>query len=400
MSKFIVGRQPIFDAKLNVHGYELLFRDPIEPRPDGDAMTADVLVRSGLDIGLGTLVGAKPAFVNATRAFLVGNHEVPFPAGAVVIEVLEDVPRDDEVINGCRRLVEKGYELALDDYAWRGDKDPLLDLASLVKLDILALPAPQLAQAVQRCRRHGVRLVAEKVESREQLRVCHELGFHLFQGYLLARPEAVEGRALSPRRLTCLRVLDKLCDQATSASDIEQIVRTDASLSYRFLKAAGAGAASGLFRSLRSVRDAVVLLGERRLRSWVMLMLLADAHEGCDEQLTIALTRARMSERMAWAAAPQLAEAAFTVGLVSSLDLLLQAPLARVVGELSLAGDLEAALLERAGLLGGILSDVLAWESGGEGFEGRSGLAPNEVEECYLEALAWAGEACQAVAAA
>lgn len=109
-------------------------------------MRADVLVRSGLDIGLGSLVGSKPAFINATRSFLVGDQDVPFSSGEVVIEILEDVPRDDDVVLGCRHLVEKGYHLALDDYLWQGDGDPLLRLASIVKLDILALTPLQLAE--------------------------------------------------------------------------------------------------------------------------------------------------------------------------------------------------------------------------------------------------------------
>ena len=140
MSQFMVGRQPIFDAKLGVRGYELLFRDPSFPGLNGDAMTADVLVRSALDVGLTSLVGSKLAFVNATRAFLVGEHEVPFPARQTVVEVLEDVAHDDpEVVAGCRRLVRRGYTLALDDYIWEGDDDPLLELVSIVKLDVLAL---------------------------------------------------------------------------------------------------------------------------------------------------------------------------------------------------------------------------------------------------------------------
>lgn len=394
MSKFIVGRQPIFDNKLRVHGYELLFRDPATPRRNGDSMTADVLVRSGLDIGLGRLVGAKLAFVNATRSFLVGDQEVPFAPEQVVIEILEDVPRDEEVLAGCQRLAQRGYTLALDDYVWGIGQDPLLELASIVKLDVLALTAAELAEAARHCMAAGAQLVAEKIETREQLEACHELGFELFQGYLLARPETVEGRALTPSRLTCLRILERLCDSGTSAGDIEEIVRADSALSYRFLRAAGAGAARGMFRRLRSVREAVVLLGERRLRAWVMLMLLADAHDGSDEQLVIALTRARMAELMALAADPSLGEPAFTVGMVSSLDLLLQAPMDKVVGELSLAPDLEDALLSRSGRLGAILSDVLSWESGAEAFEGRSGLGLTQLENCYLDALAWATDAC------
>jgi EAL and modified HD-GYP domain-containing signal transduction protein len=162
MSRFMVGRQPIFDSKLRVHGYELLFRDPGLAPPDGDAMTADVLVRSGLDIGLGGLVGTKPAFVNATRSFLVGDRELPFSPDEVVIEVLEHVPRDAEVVAGCQRLMQSGCTLALDDYVWEGNQDPLLELASIIKLDVLALTASELAEAARNCLMFEVQLVAER----------------------------------------------------------------------------------------------------------------------------------------------------------------------------------------------------------------------------------------------
>jgi EAL and modified HD-GYP domain-containing signal transduction protein len=394
MRKFMVGRQPVFDTKLGVHGYELLFRGTAPARPDGDAMTADVLVRAGLDVGLGRLVGNKLAFVNATRAFLVGEHEVPLPPRQTVIEVLEDVPRDAEVLAGCRHLAQNGFTLALDDFVWGDDDDPLLGLVSIVKLDVLALAEDKLVQAVKHCSAYGVQLVAEKVETRAQLSACQELGFDLFQGYLLSRPEVVEGRALSPNKLTCLRIIEKLCDPDISAGDVEGIVRTDAALSHRFLQAAGAGAARGFFRRLRSVRDAVVLLGERRVRAWVMLMLLAGAHEGADEQLNIAMTRARMAELMALATEPGLAGPAFTVGLVSALDLLLQAPLAQVVSGLSLSAELEDALLGHRGVLGAVLADVLAWELGGQELPLRSGASSAELEQYYLQALSWVTDIC------
>jgi EAL and modified HD-GYP domain-containing signal transduction protein len=392
--RFVVGRQPIFDAKLAVHGYELLYRDPICPRPGGDVMAADVLVHAGLDLGLGALVGDKPAFVNATREFLTGAYEVPFSPRQAVIEVPGGVPRDPEVLAGCRRLVLAGYTLALGGYAWGNGDDPLLGLVSIVKLDVPGLGLGQLAESARRCSAYGARLVAEKVETRGQLEACQELGFDLFQGYLLCRPEVVEGRSLSPTRLTCLRLLQKLCDPATSFAEVEHLVQTDAALSYRFLRAAGAGAAQGMFRRLRSVRDAVVMLGERRLRAWLALMLLAGAHEGSDEQLNIAMTRARMAEEMALSLFPEVIDRAFTVGLVSALDLFLQAPLPALVQGLALAPEIEGALLAHQGPLGAVLADVLAWEAGGEGLRPRSGLSFAELERCYLHALAWATEMC------
>jgi EAL and modified HD-GYP domain-containing signal transduction protein len=394
MSQFMVGRQPIFDGRLDVRGYELLFRDPASRGLGGDAMTADVLVRAGLDVGLSSLVGTKLAFVNATRAFLVGEHELPFPARQTVVEVLEDVAHDPEVVAGCRRLARSGYTLALDDYVWEEDDDPLLELVSIVKLDVLTLSPAQLAHAIERRGAFGVELVAEKVETRRQLDACRELGFDLYQGYLLSRPEIVEGQALSPRKLTCLRIIERLCDPGTSAGEIETIVQSDVALSYRFLRVAGAGASQGLFRRLSSVRDAVVLLGQRRLRAWVTLMLLDGAQEGSNERLSIAMTRARMAELMAEALGPSKADSVYTVGLVSALDLLLHAPLPQIIEGLSLSCELEDALLRHAGVFGAVLADVLAWEVGGESFHGCSGTRTADVERCYVQALAWANEVC------
>ncbi len=392
MSLFMVGRQPIFGANLEVQGYELLFRDPSSLRPGGDAMTADVLVHAGLDVGLTNLVGGKLAFIKVTRPFLVGEHEFPFPARQSVIEVIPDVGRAPDLVAGCRHLVQNGYKLALEHYVWDNDDDPLLELVSIIKLDVLALTPEQLADAVKRNSVYGVELMAEKVETREQLKTCQQLGFNLYQGYLLSHPEVVEGQAVPPSRLTCLRVVEKLCDPGTSAAEIEDIVKADASLSYRFLKMAGAGAGRGFFRRIASVRDAVVLVGQRRLRSWVTLMLLADNHQGSDEQLQIALTRARMSELMAEALEPHLADPAYTVGLVSALDLLLKAPMGQIVDGLSLTGELEGALLEGSGVLGDVLADVLAWEAGGGDMALRTRTAPADAQRYYLQALEWVNE--------
>ena len=394
MGQIMVGRQPIFDSKRAVYGYELLFRSPAGQQRDADVMTADVLVRAGLDIGLENLVGQRKAFVNAPRAFLVGAQDVPLAPEQTVIEVLENVARDEEVVDGCRRLARAGYALALDDYVYSPGDEPLLELASIVKLDLLALPGEQLAEQVALCRPFGVRLVAEKVETPEQMELCTELGFELYQGYLLSRPEIVERQGLDPNRLTCLQLIDKLCDPDMSAGEVERIVEADAGLSYRFLRAAGSGAGRGLRRPVSSIREGVVLLGQRRMRSWVILMLLADAHNGSSEQINIAMTRARMTELLAAAGAPSLRDSAFTAGLVSALDLLLGAPLYEVVQQMSITDELSSAILDHTGPLGAILADVLTWELGAEDLELRSGLDTALVEKSYIEALAWGNEVC------
>jgi EAL and modified HD-GYP domain-containing signal transduction protein len=334
-----------------------------------------------------------------TRAYLVGEHDLPFPPRQTVIDILEDVPRDAEVVAGCRRLAQNGYTLAADGRAIRHDEvDPLLELVSMIKVDVYGLAPDELPEAVRYCSAYGVKLIAKRVETQDQFDACKRLGFDLFQGYLLSRPEIVEGNSLSPSRLTCLRILEKLYDPNTSPEDVEDIVKTDASLSYRFLRIAGAGAARGLHRRVGSVREGVVLLGQRRLRAWVTLMLMADSHEGSEELLNIAMTRARMAELMAQKIDPKLSETAFTAGMVSALDLLLGVPLSEVLSSLSLTSELEDALLGGEGDLGNIVGDVQAWEVGSSEHL-RSGLGEVSVAEAYTEGLAWAIEVCGALEA-
>jgi EAL and modified HD-GYP domain-containing signal transduction protein len=363
MSRFMVGRQPIFGAHLGVRGYELLFRGPTSQMTDGVAMTSDVLVRAGLDVGLGDLVGDKRVFVKAPRAFLVGDIDFPLPPRQTVIEIVQDVVRSPEVVAGCRHLVQNGYALALDHYIWDDDDDPLLELVSIIKLDVLTLTPTQLLNAVNHNSKFGVELLAEKIETREQLEACQNLGFDLFEGYLLGRPEVVEGEALWPDKVACLRVIEELCRPGASALDTLDIVRADAALSYRFLRAAGTGAARGLFPRLGSVRDAVVSLSPRRLRTWAVLMLLASSYQGPDELVDLAITRARMTELTAAAVGPHLADSAYTVGLLSALELLLKTPLPKLVGGLCLTAELEGALLDHSGALGHALADVLDREA-------------------------------------
>jgi EAL and modified HD-GYP domain-containing signal transduction protein len=263
-----------------------------------------------------------------------------------------------------------------------------------VKLNVLDLTPVQLVHEVERCRAFDLKLVAERVETQDKMSFCRQLGFDLFQGYLLSRAEVVKGQSLNPRRATCLRLIEELCNPETSAGEIQRIVETDGALSYRFLRLAGEGAAGGLRRRLSSVREGVVMLGHRRLRAWVMIMLLSDVHAGSTEQLNIAMARARMCELIALSVEPRLADSAFTVGLVSALDLLLGAPLPRILKDLSLTEELVNALLDHDGRLGRMLADVLAWETGGGELRPQCGLTLDGLEKCYLEALAWSTSVC------
>jgi len=190
-----VGRQPIFNRELRLVAYELLFRQdsraPSADVRDGDIATTRVIENTLYEIGFRNLVGDKPAFINLTRSFLVSATELRLRKDEVVLEILEDVDVDDALLGRLRELSAAGYTIALDDFIYDPRHAALIDIADIVKVDLSLVPRDELAGHVQNLRSHRVKLLAEKIETREQLEHCRGLGFDLYQGYLLAAPDIV-----------------------------------------------------------------------------------------------------------------------------------------------------------------------------------------------------------------
>lgn len=180
--------------------YELLFRGRRAQRANigpggGDRATSEVFVHTVLDIGTAHLMHGLPAFVNLGRGFLLEGRPLPMSPDELVIEVLEDVPPEMAILERLKGLSRQGYRLALDDFQFRDGLQPLIELADIIKLDVQALDRPTLESHVRLGRLAGKKLLAEKVESVEELEWCHGLGFDYFQGYFLCRPDLVRGRS-------------------------------------------------------------------------------------------------------------------------------------------------------------------------------------------------------------
>jgi c-di-GMP-related signal transduction protein len=293
-------------------------------------------------------------------------------------------------------LVEQGYPIALDDFVLGTGHERLLGLASYVKIDLLDTPPDTVVAMVDVCRRYpGLRLVAERLETAEHFRIATDLGFDLFQGYFLGRPQVISVPALSSSRLRRVELLALLAGPMVSEWPVVTLVTADPALSMRLLAAANAHAL-GLPVKVSSVHDAVSLLGVERLRDWATLMLVSDLEDGDEERLSSVVTRARMCQNMA--ERMHLAgEAAFTVGLVSAVaEMLAQKP-AELAPRLSLNAEVTEALVGGAGPLGELLSFVISYESSdlpaivaeAESVPGTGPAAASDATRSYLEAVDW-----------
>jgi EAL and modified HD-GYP domain-containing signal transduction protein len=388
-----VGIQPIVRPDLSVQGYELLFRGERREFHNGATMTSQVIMSALLDIGLDRLTGDLPAYVNVPRSMFIDRLLLAGSRMAgrdqLVLEIPESCGPDEVLLAALSEHRRAGFILALDDYTGQPHQQALLPHVQIVKVDLPDLTPAEIGALIEPLRGTGQTLLAEKVETAAQLEVCRELGFDLFQGYLLSRPVVHSQGTLAPSRAMCLRLLSTLADPLAEPTELRRLVNADPALSLRILRAASLGAAGGSRRSMRSVTEALVMLGMRRLTTLVILTLLADDGAGPTEQLKIAMTRAKMCELLATEARID-SDRGYTVGLLSAMDLLLGVPLAEVLAGTDLDDDLRDALLSYEGPLGQVLGAVLGNETGGCPDLSGLGVSEEQVARAYLRSLSYA----------
>ncbi|WP_051571311.1 EAL and HDOD domain-containing protein [Cryptosporangium arvum] len=385
-----VGRQGIYDQTGDVVAYELSFRDAADaPRASsrGPYATSRVIVSAFTDFGLEQLVGAKACFINVTREFLVGELPIPFDTGHAALEIVPSVEVDDEVVEGATHLVERGFTIALSAFEWGSGHERLLDIASYVMMDMRGADPAQVDSTIQRCRDYPhLRLIAERLETEEQLQVAFLLGFDLFRGNILGRPHVLSTTGLSPARVSRLQLLAALSAEDVNYDDVVDRVAMDPTLAYRLLRATNS-AASGLTVKVSSVHEAAVFLGLDKVRQWVTLMLLTDVSEATEDQLASTMTRARLCQTTAeFQHLP--GSVAFTIGLLSGIAELTGRSVRALADELPLADEVREALTEGSGDLGEILTAVRHYEEGAVS-ELAALTGPVEPTEAYLSAISW-----------
>lgn len=391
----LLARQPIFNRSMKVVGYELLCRSSDINRAEfdnPDSASSQVLLNTFTELSLESVVGKQKAYINFTRALL--TTPPPFDRRQLVLEVLEDQQVDRDLLDCLEQLKAQGYTIALDDFQLSEQTRPLLDYADIVKLDVLQLDEPALSNHIEHLRPRGHTLLAEKVETYEMLERCKTLGFDLFQGYFLARPKILKGRKITESKQAVLRLLAALHDPEVSITEVEQFLSQDPILSYKLLRLVNS-AAFALPRTIESLRQAITLLGLDIIKNWVNLLAMANLGEKPRELSVAALTRARMCEKLGEIIhSSRREDAFFTVGLLSTLDAFMDAPLDVLLGNLSLSTELREALLHHTGREGKVLSTVACYEQGewdqiDWDYLAAQGIGPERLAQTYLDTLQW-----------
>lgn len=393
---YCIARQIICDGDLNLSAYELLYRNNMATSEafvsSPHEATARVLTIAFMDIGIDRLAGNHPVFVNMTDELLLKGDMLPEPADRVVLEVLEDIKPTPEMLSALKALRSRGYKIALDDFALTQETRAFLPYADIIKLDVMACSVDVLKKRVEILSRlPDIVLLAEKVETWEEFEACKAMGFKLFQGYFLSKPETMKDQPKSDSKLVLTQLLAMLHQAEPDMAEIEQQISRDPQLYYRILRYINS-AQFALSRQIESLRQAIVLLGFDQLRSLVSMMVLAGSSRRGPTLMPIALLRARMCECIAVKNGYEPKETYFTVGLLSMLDAFFNRDLTSILEDLPLHDSIEQALLHFEGTPGKILKVVEAYERADWGYVQSAGFDKEMLTACYVDSMAWADE--------
>lgn len=393
-SQIFIGRQPVLNPKLKVVGYELLFRSANVGAFDGDngdKATSQVINNALMEIGLDNIIGENLAYINFTKDLLINGFVELLPANRVVIEVLETVDVDDDVIAAVKKLVDAGYTIALDDFTFSDEWMPLIELAQIIKFDVMQHSIDEIKSQIRKFAGKKVKLLAEKVETQSEYEQLKAEGFDYFQGYFFAKPENISQQALSSGSISLLQLLSQIQKTDIEPSEIEKLISQDASLSYKLFRCINS-AAFGLKSKMNSIKQAVVYLGIQRLKNWVSLLAMTSNPDKPSELIHIGLVRAKMCELIAGENNLSEKDSFFVVGLFSILDAILDRPMKDILEELSLESHLNNALLGYQGDLGDALCCSINCERCNVQEISFPDINKERLYEIYREAINWSRE--------
>ncbi|MBD5769968.1 EAL and HDOD domain-containing protein [Marinomonas colpomeniae] len=400
LDDLMMAQQPILKKTKEIFGYELLFRgkDTLNANvSDGEAATSQVLVN--LCIGITKMKDElkKPFFVNITTDLMQSDAFFPIDPNTVFIEILEDQKITPDFIESIKKWRSAGYRFALDDYQFDENYKSLLPWVSIIKVDVLATPPNQYKEQIDDLKAKGLILLAEKIENEEMFELCKKLGFSLFQGYFLQRPEIIKGKKIDSATHSAVELLNALQNKDISIEAITGLVERNPKLSYQMLRILNSPVC-GISKKVTSIKEAIVFLGLIQLKKWTLLITLTSSTNQPNSLFKVLLTRGRCCQLLAQNKKSTQAESAFMVGLMSGIDAIFNIDKKTVLEQIALEKSVLEAITDCVGELGFYLRHTLnCEEQNWDNMQSMNSKEITDLNRSFLEAMLWSEDVMKSI---
>ncbi len=400
--KQFIARQPIFDHRMSVYAYELLYRFDGEHNFAGtllnpDRASSETVMSTFHSLGIEKITGGKLAFINFTSNLIEAGVATLFPSRYLVVEILEDVMATPAVLKACRELKQAGYMLALDDFRNTPERRQLLALADIIKVDWLNTPKHEIEQLAANLGPDKPILLAEKIETREMFDKALAMHFSLFQGYFFSRPTILSEKKVEPLMVNYLRLIRLVNRKEVDFTHLANIIRRDVVLSYRLLRLVNS-VYFGMRYMVKDIQHGLAILGMKEIRKWISLLAMVGINTGKTPELVrMSMIRGRFLEVYGQLhLASENTEVLFMIGLFSLIDVILEQPMPELMAQMSVPAEVSAPLLTKNGMEVVVLDMLASYEQGlwEEVLDKcvQLGLSEQNMTRLYLDAVLWCNE--------
>lgn len=369
-----VGRQAIYTKSKDIFAYELLYRNNKEnrfPVINGEIATTDVIINSFINIGIEELSYGKPCFINFTEKLLQLKLPTYFQPNEIVVEILETVKLTKELVEICKDLKQKGYQIALDDFVLHKDNPftySLLEIADIIKVDFRNTPLETRRGIEDIALRYHVKLLAEKIETIEEYEIAENTGYEYFQGYFFSKPVILTTRVVPEYFQNYFEIFNHLSHSEPDIELITKLIEQDLSLTYKLLKLIN----SPSFRpvsKINSINQAVVRLGFNELKKWLYILSIRGndefKSEWAREMFITSMIRAKMCEQIAiHNHQSKESSSYFLTGMFSLMDVILEMSMDEILSLMPLQENICEALKGIRNKMKDALDLIIAIEKG------------------------------------
>ena len=390
MEEGFVGRQPIYKDGVDVFAYELFSRNNELNQAafaNGDTVTAEALLHECLT-GLESVAGKQPAFVNATRDFVLNDYSWFLPRREVILQIDGDTKRDQALLKATSSLKQAGYSIALKDFDCSDETRPFMEVADIVKVDVRSRDRDVLEKEFDTIRSLNAKVLAHGVETLQDYQTAKSIGSDYYEGYFFCKPNPQQNKPVPHNRISTLQLLATLQKPDATLDQMEKALGQDMAMSHRILRYVNSPMNPSP-RKVDSIRHAISLVGTNLIQQWASVIWLDSIEEKPRELMVMAAIRANMCRQLGVAMGCENLDQFFTAGLLSLLDALMDRPMSKILEDLPLIDPVKDALLNRTGPMGDAIKCTEAYERCDWENTTCRDLDANTIRDSYLTGVLW-----------
>jgi EAL and modified HD-GYP domain-containing signal transduction protein len=349
-----IARQPVFDNKGRLWGYELFCVGHVDmPRggiPDQSETAINVASSAYLCLQQ-ILQGGKKIIIDFTEKSILDKLPYVLPPVCAAIKVGEESGQQPSSMETLDRLKLDGYLIAIRGFSGNPACESLYRLADIIAIETRERRSEEIQADLERARQYNALLLACEVQDRKLYEICRGLGFSIFSGPFFKYPDKLTVRKLSSNETLRFKLLKFIESEDPDIGRIAEAIQSDATISFRLLAFLNS-AAFAFSQKIRSIHQAISLLGWSSIKNWLRVVLLTDMTQSkeAEELVLLSAQRGMFLELVArehdyWGFDP---ESMHLLGIFSLLDALLALPMAEIVAHLPIDNKMKSALCREA----------------------------------------------------